>query len=238
MSTVASSSSGAPSHAPTTTSVASPGTSIARCHRRPAEQPDRPVAGRRPSQAHASRPSAGCQLAPPLTDTSTAAMTPIAAAAVPLTVPACRGQPLAGGGLADRRRRRCAGDGLLGDDQVRVQGAGPEAHIGEQVDHRLAHRRIRGACGEALDIVIGVETAGPLDRPRAEHERPARDGRASDDASRCRRSRRCPGPAGCSCAPMGRVAPPAPLRIPVLRRRESRINPGGRWPLSASPSHS
>ena len=58
-----------------------------------------------------------------------------------------------------------------GRDESGLDGQRLHAHVGEQVDRRLLHRRVgRGVAA----IVIAVEAPRPLHRAGAEHERAAR----------------------------------------------------------------
>ena len=115
-----------------------------------------------------SRPVAGCQLAPPSTDTSTPpTRPPPASAAVPLTV---TGVPavtvrVGGGGRRDRSRRirRCAGSGQAGMRRRRLY-----RHVGEQVDRRLLHREARA---RSAAVMLAIEPPGPLHGAGTEHER-------------------------------------------------------------------
>ena len=61
-------------------------------------------------------------------------------------------------------------DGATGD-QPRLERRRLDAHVGEQVDHRLLHARIGR---RRLVVVIVAQTPGPVDRAGAEDQRTAR----------------------------------------------------------------
>ena len=172
-------------------------------------------------------PSAGCQVAPPSTETSTPPTTPPpASVAVPVIGHRlAAGDGRAGGRRGDRRgrARRCRSTRVAAT-RPGLQRRRLRAHVGEQVDRRLLHARVvGGAAAAGRGCRRGPRTTGPC--PRRRRARRWRAGTASGGAS-----------------PSRRRSVDAVVERGTRRRStvvvESRTRPGGRNPLSRSSSHS